>query len=1211
MAMAKLLNNWVVRNTIIASILCSLGSTLGCLGCDDYSAFVLKPEQVINYGGRVASGKAPVEAVVFGQIVSGDSTGRSKNLLVGLQEEIFEDINKLRDLPDQFAFDGVQLGLLDALTIGLENNAKALSNELGPAGKSATGAKALADKLKPYVNDGNQEIAKLINKAKLNMPPAASGAYEAITTTILKNFERLYQSAILMALQFVQKEAAQNLVTIDHDLDQLRVNLETKLVIANDNDREVARAELLKAENASQNVSRYVGQITKNSIVAADFILAVKALLTAIGNIERYYFDKAEAPEKAETKDFVDQITAAAKTIELLANSYDSFEKDIKRNSDIKLKGLFGTAGNVAVTLGQTEVTKDTDVASILRDFLNDPVLIIESDESSDLIVYAMASAVVHQIALNSFGLGVANVWGLDSSSLKSDIGGLMAGEKRDQIGPFLKSRARLLREGKSVGGHKNIYVINADPLLQAGAAVADVALMANELKEDGNKVLIIAEKPAAFDQIGKRVDIEGLDLASAIQVADAVIKENPRITDTMEISEAAMKIAVALSKSVSLAGVRRIMSGIASRMRPHQTYSAMVNAVKAELAKQGIPESEIEASEVLKDTPQTIEAKLRANRSAYRVVTGAGASRTSAEQLAESRKARQELKETKDDQEVLRKAMEKKAGLDTAVKKIEDVVATKRRAAIDAMARVNSAIDGRIGEIKRAFQTIKNTADTCLVSSDVNSPKNVKFDDAKRQAMFNILNPAPLNSVDERALKGVPDLTNPADPSWVSCLVFFETTRSSVNDALNNAKSNIDIELLKLKNSIQNCLNRNNFSNVEACFEAAETDFDNIRREFALNSTDFSKSLIRKAFDGSPKLIDPGVVSFWEDNAGTRFATIANSLGRDLYAGVGTSFSFAASLVNRNYYIKSLLQIIGSSNGRAAILEGEQPTEIVKLNPTATGAYVISATSADFFAMKNKYLRPLLQDFDDNDALMIKARREINKEYHQIVEYMLAKTIYDDVVKKYFDIAAKFWSMPVTDLKRFQENGAAVDSTERKNVWDNFDSINLQLGRLAAELEKNYVKLSDGQDVVANDTDLTSVVTSVENLLINFGSLKDALDTAINTHIFDGLDLSLQSAITLNISGPFDVFFAKIDVIPTINKFLTGGVAVPVDAVTTPVGAEIWKMIETAYDLLNFNYFKLDGLTPLTTIAPARNYPVWHSKYGTGTDPIKHPLEP
>jgi hypothetical protein len=412
---------------------------------------------------------------------------------------------------------------------------------------------------------------------------------------------------------------------------------------------------------------------------------------------------------------------------------------------------------------------------------------------------------------------------------------------------------------------------------------------------------------------------------------------------------------------------------------------------------------------------------------------------------------------------------------------------------------------------------------------------------------------------------------------------------------------------LMALSKAISSCLKIIDFAGVggsQNCVRGEIAKFDTYRKSLALEPGGRT-SLVQKVTAevksfpvfkvvtaGSPPSPPPVQVPFWQSPLPAPLSpftvAVAHSFGSWIRSSVlmGSPHKKAHLMLNQHYYVRALLDVIGTADGKAILSKNfPTPTDIA-------GIAAYDVVGGNDFQRMHVLLRPLLEGLDDNKALMVQARRIVNDNYHHFVANAIAQTIYNDVVKKlYENVVRPFWSLPVDELKKFQEIGApGSPEAARKGIWDAMSRLTALVSKLASELDRDFVQQGDG-NAAAIDPMTTGMADVREAYSKLYSEIGSPLDDSFEAAAFTGLDANLVNKIQ-NIRNAGTTLWDNMSDLENNLK----------------------PAFDTAYDLHQFNYFKMDRATPLNMPGgPLREYPDWHSKYdGTAPHtPITHPLEP
>lgn len=1217
MTMRKIFN--VVKGLTFTSVLALvIVGVAGCPAGTDYSKLALEPDMIIDYGARAKEGKIPVESLAYGQLMSGDAIERSANVLANEEKDLYRGVAKVRAASTDANF----TGCVD----DLQQKVQAMGPDVVNAGKSANGAKNLAGVLEAYVKTGGSLEAKFA-ECERALGAGSKTGFESAKAELTKAFERLFQVAVVMAQSIAQKEAAEHHTKALGDLQTLENNLNNKVIFTNVAQRRAANISVKAALNGANSVNTFITDMTSKNVVGVGLSSAVVDLEAAITKLVNDYVNQATASMKTEAKLLVDDALTHAKALNKIAGDFASVESLKESRRDVKLDGLVASAftGAVPVILGELSLERPTEVTELMQTLATNPVVIIKNDPSAMLLVYALASAVVNNVGRKSLP-DADNVVGLNDDlmiKIKKDYS-----MTNDTFDPYAVSRGQLVHEQTTKEGQfKNVSPLFPDLLAVEGANTNNVV---SELAKDGGRVLIVTNDLNKYASQGTLFVPRGMDMSSAILTATAIIQQTPNLpASPAVISEKIVRMAAASS-----AGVLRIadLANIAKSAASLAASTRDVNrAVVGALSRHQIPTGGAAASGILTDDLRVVQANLDRDPNYYRSGGGgAGGGATDIEERMKEnedrRKATEALKTATEDADIQRKAVQENTVAVAALNSVK--LAAESKASRGALEKVsmNTRIENDTKAIKNAFAKITETMERCTIPTPIDKDTSaVIFPDNLKQSLLdeNVLAPPPGSGL-LRARQGRPTAVAnvPADISWVSCFVFGNDKKVKINATLSTNESAIEARLKGLSANSSLCLDRKQFHGnlgVQGCMRAEVRNFEGFRKNLALHSVMGSKSLVQSVAD-EIDLLPLVPHEFWTQttaNGAAPLTTAINpSFGRALSLGVSPT-RLALQLFNLHYYVGSLMAITGTRDGKALI--SSRFTNAAPENQVTDIAGIQSYNSPGHqtpFKVEHRFLKTVLRNFDDNNTLLVKARREINASYAVFVADRFAQLIYKDVVLDLYESVVKpFWTMPIEELKKFQETSVDAESVARRTVWTEFANLSGLIAQLATELNKNYVPLGHGgEDTVAAPLpgvvnldalgvaydDLRAKAFLIHNLLVA-GAPGDALY---------GLDPALETKIKANIRVPLRSLIRKMSIGTNSPWTNAPFAALPLAAT---IGRDFLALFEAAHDLAQFNYFTTDPAVSIRAAAGgvARDYPVWHSKFGGGGVEIKHPLEP
>lgn len=584
----------------------------GCKSGFNVDALPLDDRQVINYGTLVTENKAPVGAVVYGQLVPG-SGERSKQVFDSEQKELAQSISKLRNLPKDYGFDAA---VYNACIDGLQQKNSLMAPEINQARASANAAKNLAGVIALEVQTGGDLLTK-VSDCEKNVPDSAKSAFDALAKELTGGYERLYQIALVLAQHIVQKEALEQLKKVSGALKALKDNLKNKVVIANEAQENTALSAVTVASNKERAAGTFIDGMTKKNKVARDFNDAVADLINALNRVNADYVNVADAAMKPEAKDLYDGAVAAANALNRIATDYSTGIEDLKGNkADPKLNGLVEKAfsGGISVVLGDYQLDNKTGTNQLTSLLSGNSVVVMKQDESSEFMVIALASAVTNRVAEKDLP-GIDNVVGpKDSAIIEAKTA---FGMSQEEFGEYATSRARKIREDRSKSDkYQNVYVIFADQLTGAGANVLD---MISEFSSDGGKVLVVSADTSKYESKGKVFVAPELDLSAAVLTGIAILQEFQLPVSAHEISDKVVRIAGGLG-SLTFADLAPLMKDAAIRISQLKNPSSaeVQSTIMTALAAHKVPTYLIETSGILDGDIKTVQANLATDRNFY-----------------------------------------------------------------------------------------------------------------------------------------------------------------------------------------------------------------------------------------------------------------------------------------------------------------------------------------------------------------------------------------------------------------------------------------------------------------------------------------------------------------------------------------------------------------------------------------------------------------
>lgn len=1179
------------------------GCTSGCRF--DPGALTLDSSQIKDYGNDVKANKAPIEAIVYGQLGPGDGDGGGGGSITLQFDMIQTDLNKIKDLPKNYTFSDAQKNDLANWAQALEDGIKGkLAPSLSAARKGANGAKDLATSTEPYVRTGGSLTATIAD-GESKVSDAAKERYKALAADVVKDFERLYQGSIVLAQGHMQHRGKLASAKAMQALERLKHDLQSATPVVPD--ANLAAAAVIDCTNAVQTLRDLLGRMTMNDKVARLLTAAKTRFDAAVLAVQNDYINVVNLPgHKPQSDALFADLDAARRDFDTIATDYPAIEA-LKSpvGGDAKLEALVLGAfrGDVMASLGLVGIDHETDINKLTSLLAKHDKVILASDNSSPLIIEGIASAVVFKMA-PAFGLtGIANVVGPDHHMLNKARADLNMTEEQFHV--FLTSRGKLIREHQNKDGYKNVFVVFADEF-----GGTDVNGMIEELMKDGGKVVVVTAKGAQYKD-SKSFSHGFLDVSEGVVLSNAIIREMDDTINPFDLSETLVKLYAAFG-DLTIGNLRPAVLDALSRVGDKRSTVDIERGVIAALAARGVPTQLVNPSGILKEPDvDTVQRNIRANKNFYVDAARYGDTEARRREHEESRRVADALaasvaaaKASDDVAAITRQANAEKMALSAAFKLVKEAARNKKEALDVAMQALDTALENRKNEIMLKINDMRSTADTCYVGQpNVIANIVLTFSDAARQALLNAnFGGAVLGSNEDRAVKGNPNLAPGFNNSWASCLIFGSMSKNGVKETLGQLEAKVETLIDKLKSQAALCRTKEKFvgpTGMSACFKNAVKQFDDARKVMAL-APGATKSFLQKiteAIGEIPEYNVGGVQNaWWMDSTAVASLPVANppSFGGFIKNNFGSAdLKNAYQTLNSHYYAKTILDISGTNEGsfkiRALPVKTITAINVLDTNVPANRSFTL--------------LKPMLKDFDDNGALMVQTRREVDKQYDKVLAYYIANLISKQLVRELHENVLKpFWSLDPAELRLFEQGGPAGSSgAVRKQVWDEMKALVPLINKVAESLDRDFIQMSDGTNAAVAGTATLSavggsgikdVVDAVDDLMKAIGGIYLKLVAGPNSALND-LTAALIAKVANQVRDPLRVLGAK-----------TQGAG---DIVANYLAA-----LEQAYDLHDFNYFKMDN-TPLSGGAP-RNYPVGHSKAAgvapTGTS-IRHPLEP
>lgn len=1139
----------------------------GCGGCSGFDVSALSLDgRVINYSKKLSEEPTPTAAIIYGKLSPKSSTAISGNSLNGEYKAIFKELDNIVDLADNDA----QRNSLSAWSNALKANAKQkIEPLLIPATTDSGEAVKLANELVPLLKEnGLLETGRAT--ALGSIPDGLKGNFNQIYDSLEKSVGRLYQMAVVTANRLEQDKARQKVAEISEGLDELRTMFDERDDLIASGDREAA----FNAVNEGKVYMRAL-EVPLNNMGTRVLAKSLKAyseeVLTIFnGVLKTNFLDKgATAAIKAEIKPKYDALVAQATDLVQLATNYKQVEKT-KDSTDTKLASLlakaFSAKEGIAPVLG-TSLDQLTDINHLTEALSRNDVVVLEDNDNSMNMVLALASSVASNVA-QLYGLpDASNVVGPDHERISKDKVDFAMDD--GQFDTYLKNLGEKIRaESLESGAQKNIYVVFADLYPKD----AKVNLLIQGLAQEKGKVVIITKNLQNYK--GELFSPHGLSLAETILVADEMFKDENLSVDRTLVSDRLARFYTAFGH-VTLSNLTPVVKDVAAKLRDPRAKKddkGIQAIVIGSLASKKIHVG-AQRSVLLSDSVKDAEKNLREDPQYYQQAASGGGGRGHADVLlSEMASIKAERANAAALENAGNKAKEELGEMEAALKSLEKAVKAKQSKAATAEVKLLTALGLRGKEIENALDKIASTLDQCTIKQE-NTATEPLFTRVARKAFLNRV----ITATD--ILEGKVDIAD--INTKPSCLVFGEGENQSIRTLLVKQKQQINNMIQQVKSKVSTCSKMDAFASLQTCFKEAAMIVENHRKDVMGESPvgptlakglllDITKNI--KAFPLYNQVAANTANSrskFWgKSESNPTLMTYTPGGGPNVF---GDELSKAPmngyKMVNQHYYIRALLDIFGTGGGNHTIPLRRE-----------LDSYNFAAPAA--LATPNEIIQEAFKNFEDNDALIVKARRELNDYYGTFVENAFAQMIYDELVEKiYRELVVPFGNIYKANLLKIS------GTPEYKAVWDEVVGLTEVIKGITKALEKNFVVKGDGDAAPGDVTDLNDLrVDKVKELTAQLNKIGDAIiDAKLHANAnADSLEQVFADFESKNLDKFINVFVdQKLKILPAVRAIYSD-----------------------AFDIAKYNQLKLDGTLP--SGGPIRNLPALR-----GGGLIKHPLDP
>lgn len=1114
---------------------------------------------VVNYGKNLENLSKPTAAVIFGKLspkAGSEFVGDSFENQVKNVVKSVEQISLLQTEPGAANQQALKLWLDN-----LANEWVAINKALINASKNAKSALDLAKALEPLISDGGSLATRKPLVAASIVDLTAFNEQHKILT---ESMERLYQLAVLTANTLSQQKVSEESAGIRFGLEKLSAMMQKRGdLFSSTTLRNEARSAIDDAMSDLDAFDRIAGGMTKYGLVEPQLLARYNALQPLLVKVDTDFVSKVIPAAQSDAQAIQAGIGQANTALGTAVAGYNAIEKS--KNATGNLATLVSDAflGKVSTVTG-AKLSEETDINDLAQALANSNVVFVKADDASRALVDALSSSVASNVA-QGYGLTDAiNVVGLDTVRLMNDRTNF--GMDDGQFNAYLKNIGKKIREnGIKEGGQKNVYVVFANDFPKT----ANVKAMVDELSKDNGKVLVIGDDRAKFSSAAA-FKPRGLSASEGLLVAHELLKKEGLKANQLLVSDRIARLFAGYG-DMNLANFDEVVETVASRLKNKDKSDLEIQGevIKA-LDEQGIKVTN--PSAILKDSLAQVQKTVAQNKAYYQTMSGLGADTSGDVKAAEIDK----LRVAASNQKAQTTAQSQLQELLKSVNDIAETAKNNREQASSAVNRLEKSFAESKNDLIDEMSSITGTTKDCIVPEPVNNKggKDKFSDDLRlrflRSQLVESKKKPDLSLIRGEAIIGSDDLAK------FSCIV----RKGQADNFLNSLKpinANASVAIDQLKTRFTSCLNRPNFQGFEQCLKTAINKFENMRKAMSVSAQNLVSSL--------------GSLATFSKNSFPGLFLWSNQLGKP---GIDTDGSVAFYLLklnpvpilafdnlvdahenlNRHYYIKAILNIFGSEDQQAV-------TFAIPFGKKSLSQIKAASVDSEF-----TFLRVLLADYEDNNSLLIKARRNLDKEYRYFVANRMTSLINDEVQKLNNDILFPFLSQPAAELASYTDG---VDPKKAK-VWTAIETIKLAIDNLSDALKKDFIQSGDGDSKVASLNDFNLVSSGYRSLFEALFDLHNGLTSAGMTT--SSFYTNLASFITVS-GKSFDY-----------NK-----------------QAELDKLDESAYDLANYNFTKIDGQLPSGT--PPRTYEnvdpadptqpgkdSWHSKAAAG-GVIKHPLEP
>lgn len=1051
---------------------------------------------------------SPAAAIVYGKLTPDASSRYTTDAMTVTYAAVVDALSQLTS------------GLPEAAKATVETWSTKAKEEMeagvGPfvsnAEKDSAEAVKLAQSLQPYLQlAGSKSLASNKTPLEQSLPDAAQPKFSDNYRKLDKSVERLYQMAVFSAQHTKQLEAKKYLSQISSALDTLYRGTDEKApVFGNSTDRAKAREFMIEAKEKFGTLKIDVDSMSSFAKTSERLKEASAKFKSWSNELGAKYTNLTQMAARPPIVEAVSSLVSGIDELIKVAAAYEPIEKAFmgtQLDGDLIAIAAKAFASDASSVIGAS-VDEETDINRLTKALASNKTIIIPADDSSQSIVYALASAVKNKVSKDDLPNSSA-VLGINHALLINDKKELGMSDK--DFNKYLKSLGQKIVKAEKDNGEVPIYVVFADKY----PASAKLAPMLTELSKGKGKVVVIAKDTDNFN--GVLFVPHGLNVSEAAVIADKILEQEGVVADREPISTRFARL-FAASASMNLGNIGSVVKKLSARVKadPGQ-YDDKILSVLASIPAQ-VPRSNA-AHRVLTDPLKLVQDNLRRDPQYYR--TGGEFVSVDNDLSQEVEKSRQQRVADEVRKEAGSEWTSMNKALSIGISHVHDKI--KRVEAEAAQARLIKALADKKADIQKEIKFIKSTYNDCFQEiTDTKQQLEVlgnkfsdRFGDTQKVPAADRQKFLDLQITDElakRIFRGVVVLNkenpNDSDPdkliSRMSCIAPGGARPPATNydrkgeiiKILDNLNTTLAEKINQIETEIPKCLNEEGFSNgLESCLKKTMKKYVQFRRDLvSLPGKSPLEELTEKLLKLPPynlEKIKPqygkNPFSFWSKSSGTwtRQALVAakdgDTVGRYFYVlsnDQKTGLSADAIKgredqleafrdINSHFYIKEIFDIIGTANLDEIIVNNQ----IKKYNP-------VTKKSSDASAERTMLLGYIFEDFEDVDSILGKLEKNIRDEYKFFVASYITKNMWKVQQAFHDEVASPFWKM----------NSNVMLGLYKKPVYNAASAFTVAIQELNFAMRKDFLD---------NQEDFNEFRSAFSNAELAAGTFINALTDA------------------------------------------------------------------------------------------------------------------